>query len=59
TLVIHGAADPLVPMANSEDIAGRITGARLDIIEAMAHDLPPSQVPRIVELIANHAATAR
>ncbi|MGJ3649025.1 alpha/beta fold hydrolase [Sphingomonas sp. GlSt437] len=59
TLVIHGAADPLVPMANSEDIAGRITGARLEIIEAMAHDLPPSQVPRLVELIAKHAAAAR
>ena len=56
TLVIHGAADPLVPLANSEDIARRIPGARLEVIEQMAHDLPPSQVGRMVELIAGHAA---
>lgn len=58
TLVVHGAADPLVPVANSEDIAQRVTGARLEIIDAMAHDLPPSQVPRMVDLIASHAAGA-
>lgn len=56
TLVIHGAADPLVPLANSEDIARRIPGARLEIIPHMAHDLPPSQVGRLAELITAHAA---
>lgn len=55
TLVIHGAADPLVPMACSEDIARRIPGARLEIIPQMAHDLPPSTLPQIVALIADHA----
>ncbi len=56
TLVIHGAADPLVPPGNSEDIARRIPGARLEVIQNMAHDLPPSQVGRMVELIAGHAS---
>lgn len=55
TLVIHGAADPLVPQAGSEDIVRHIAGARLEIIDEMAHDLPPSQVARMVDLIANHA----
>jgi proline iminopeptidase len=55
TLVIHGAADPLVPLANGVDTAHRIPGARLEVIEAMAHDLPPSQVATMVELIASHA----
>ncbi len=55
TLVIHGAADPLVPVACSEDIARRIPGARLEIIPGMAHDLPPSKVPQMVALIAEHA----
>jgi pimeloyl-ACP methyl ester carboxylesterase len=55
TLVIHGGADPLVPKACSEDIARHIAGSRLEIIDEMAHDLPPSQVGRMVELIAGHA----
>jgi len=55
TLVIHGAADPLVPLANGEDTARRIPGARLKVIDAMAHDLPPSQVDTMVDLIAGHA----
>lgn len=59
TLVIHGAADPLVPKANSEDIARRIPGSRLAIIPGMAHDLPPSKVDTIVALIADHADHAQ
>lgn len=57
TLVIHGGADPLVPKEGSEDIARHIAGARLEIIDEMAHDLPPSQVNHMVHLIANHAAS--
>ncbi|WP_397598564.1 alpha/beta fold hydrolase [Sphingorhabdus sp.] len=55
TLVVHGGADPLVPKEGSEDIARHIPGARLEIIDDMAHDLPPSQVGRILDLIAGHA----
>lgn len=58
TLVVHGGADPLVPKEGSEDIAYHIPGARLEVIEEMAHDLPPSQVARMVDLIAGHAAAA-
>lgn len=55
TLVVHGGADPLVPKEGSEDIARLVPGARLEIIEEMGHDLPPSQVERMVNLIAGHA----
>lgn len=58
TLVVHGGADPLVPKEGSEDIARHIPGARLEIIEEMAHDLPPSQVDRMVDLIADHATAS-
>lgn len=58
TLVVHGSADPLVPIQGGEDTARHIPGARLEIIEAMAHDLPPSQVERMVDLIAEHATNA-
>ncbi len=55
TLVVHGGADPLVPKDGSIDIARHVPGARLEIIDEMAHDLPPSQVGRMVELISGHA----
>jgi pimeloyl-ACP methyl ester carboxylesterase len=58
SLVIHGGADPLVPKEGSEDIARHIPGARLEIIDEMAHDLPPSQVGRMVNLIADHATAS-
>lgn len=58
TLVVHGAADPLVPLACGEDCARLIPGARLEVIDAMGHDLPPSQQGRIVASIAAHAHAA-
>ena len=58
TLVIHGAADPLVPGAAGEDVAKHVSGARFVVVPAMAHDLPPSQTHAMVDLIAYHAAAA-
>lgn len=58
TLIIHGAADRLVPLSCGEDVARRIPGARLEVIDAMAHDLPPSQIDVLADLIAHHARTA-
>jgi len=55
TLVIHGRHDQLVPLACGEDTAQRIAGARFEVIEAMAHDLPPSQMPHMADLIIGHA----
>lgn len=54
-LVIHGAADPLVPPACGIDTAERIPGARLEIIEGMGHDLPPQLHERLLALIDAHA----
>ena len=58
TLVIHGAADKLVPLACGIHTAASIPGARLEIIEKMAHDLPPGEVQHMVALIAGHARQA-
>jgi proline iminopeptidase len=55
TLVIHGAADPLVPLACGVDTAERIPGARLEVIEGMGHDLPVQLVERLISLIDAHA----
>ena len=48
TLVLHGKADPLVPFACGEDTARRITGAQLQGIDDMGHDLPPGVVERLL-----------
>jgi proline iminopeptidase len=55
TLVIHGAADPLVPVACGVDTAQAIPGARLEVIEGMGHDLPSQLLERLLALIDAHA----
>ncbi len=58
TQVIHGQADPLVPVAAGHDLVRKIHGARLDVIEGMGHDLPAELWPRFVAGIADAAARA-
>lgn len=55
TLVIHGAADPLIPPPCGIDTARSIHNARLEIIEQIAHDFPPSQLRRIASLLTAQA----
>jgi pimeloyl-ACP methyl ester carboxylesterase len=58
TLVIHGDADPLLPVEHAHDTAGLVPSARLEVIEGMGHNLPPQLYDRLVDLIARHAASA-
>jgi pimeloyl-ACP methyl ester carboxylesterase len=58
TLVIHGAEDPLVPVAARHDLARHISGARLSIIPGMGHDLPAPLLPTFSRLILQHAREA-
>jgi pimeloyl-ACP methyl ester carboxylesterase len=46
--IIHGQADPLVPVAAAHDLAAKIPGAKLDLIDGMGHDLPAELWPRFV-----------
>jgi pimeloyl-ACP methyl ester carboxylesterase len=59
TLVIHGAADPLVPPAGGHDTADAIPGAELLLIEGMGHDLPEALWGRLIDAISGHADKAR
>jgi pimeloyl-ACP methyl ester carboxylesterase len=54
SLIIHGKADPLVPPQCGIDTARRIQGARLELIEGMGHDLPPSLTGRLLALLDAH-----
>jgi pimeloyl-ACP methyl ester carboxylesterase len=58
TLVIHGAADPLVPVAAGRDTAQHIRGAELLVIDGMGHDFPAPLVPTMVDAIAAHCRAA-
>ena len=53
-LVIHGAADPLVPLAAGEDTAKALPGAKLRVFDKMGHDLPESLLPDIAQAIIEH-----
>ncbi|QNO28628.1 alpha/beta fold hydrolase [Sphingopyxis sp. OPL5] len=55
TLVIHGEADPLVPLAGGKDTAASIPGARLMTIPGIGHDLPLALVDTLADAIAGHA----
>lgn len=62
TLVIHGADDPLVPVAAGCDTAQHIKGAQLMVIDGMGHDLPPGLLrrwPRRSPRTANRFKRAR
>ena len=55
TLVIHGAADPLVAPSGGEATAAAIPGAELWLVPGMGHDLPRPLWPELVDRIAGHA----
>ena len=56
TLVIHGDADPLVPVEAGIDVAAAIPDAKILRLPTMGHALPVSLWPPLIEGIANHTA---
>lgn len=47
THIIHGARDPLVPVAAAHDLLSKIKGSTLEVIDGMGHDLPHQLWPRL------------
>ncbi|THD37669.1 MAG: alpha/beta fold hydrolase [Sphingomonas sp.] len=61
TMVIHGADDPLVPLAGGRDTAETIPGAKIVEIAGMGHNLPEVLIPQVLdafEEVAKQAAPA-
>jgi len=50
-LVIHGAADALVPVEGGIDTHQALAGSRLLVIDGMGHDLPRETWPEIVNAV--------
>jgi pimeloyl-ACP methyl ester carboxylesterase len=59
TLVIHGDRDRMVHPSGGAATVRAITGARLETITGMGHDLPKGAWPRLLDLIDDHARTTR
>ena len=57
TLIIHGDADPLVPVEGGVDTAEAIPGAELIIMEGMGHYLPIELWPQLIDAIVLHTST--
>jgi pimeloyl-ACP methyl ester carboxylesterase len=58
TLVIHGTADPLVPVEGGRDTAKSIPGAQLLEIEGLGHGIPPALWTRLADVVAAHTSKA-
>ena len=58
TQIIHGNDDPLVPVAAARDLAAKIKGAEMDLIDGMGHDLPQALWPRFAANLRTVAGRA-
>ena len=57
TLVLHGAADILIPPEAGRHTAACIPGAELKIIEGWGHNFPRTAIPMLVDHIASFIET--
>lgn len=53
-LVIHGAADPLVPLAAGEDTAQALAKGSIKVFDKMGHDLPEPLLADIAAVMIEH-----
>ncbi len=58
TVVIHGTADPVLPFAHGQAIAGAIPGANLLSLEGTGHELHPGDWDKLIDAIARHTDRA-
>ena len=55
TLVVHGAADPLIPVSAGKATARAVPNSRLEVIEGMGHVMGMVHFRRVADLIDEHA----
>ncbi len=57
-LVLHGDADPLLPLPHGEAIRDAVPGARLAVLAGMGHGLSAPYWKTFVDELINHTALA-
>jgi pimeloyl-ACP methyl ester carboxylesterase len=55
SLIVHGASDPLIPLACGQDTAANIKGSQLMVIDGMGHDLPVELYETVARAITANA----
>ncbi|TBU90048.1 alpha/beta hydrolase [Stutzerimonas kirkiae] len=58
TLVLHGSADRLVPLADALRMAELVPGAETLVVEGCGHDLTPSLLPRVLPAVIDFCRRA-
>lgn len=58
TLVIHGTADPMFPLAHGEALSAEIPDAKLLVLDRAGHGVDPVDWQTIVSAIVDHTALA-
>jgi pimeloyl-ACP methyl ester carboxylesterase len=48
TLIVHGSADPVIPVENAREGAALVPGARLHIVEGMGHNLSETSAAAVL-----------
>ena len=56
TLVVHGTADPMFPVAHGEALAAEIPGARLLTLDGAGHGVDPQDWPALSRAIREHTS---
>ena len=57
TLVVHGALDPLIPVAAGVEMAALIPNARMRVVDGMGHTIPAALSGIVIDAIADHVST--
>jgi pimeloyl-ACP methyl ester carboxylesterase len=58
TLVIHGEADIIMPLAVGEKTAAQIRRSKLKVVPGMGHNFPPDLMEKMTKWIAKHVKKA-
>jgi pimeloyl-ACP methyl ester carboxylesterase len=54
-LVLHGSADPLIPLACGEDTAKHVPDAKFEVLAGMGHDITNANAPIVANHVIDHA----
>lgn len=56
TTILHGTADPVLPVDHARALHALIEGSQLSLIEGLGHELPDGFVAKLLELVAQSYA---
>lgn len=58
TTIVHGTADPVLPVDHARALNLLIAGSALHLIEGLGHELPSTFVPQLLGIVDTHLASS-